>query len=123
MEMIVCAPDTRDTAARSTPHQCLLTWLMLTLLSARNAPLAVHPGEVTDTHAHIAPSRHGALLTAREIEVLGLMTLGLTNAQIADHLFLSRRTVDQHLASVYNRLGVSCRAAATRFAMLNNLCA
>ena len=114
---------TYDTATRPTPHECLLTWLMLTLFSARAAPLATHVGPAADTRTHAALSLHGALLTAREVEVLRLVTLGLTNAQIANHLFLSRRTVDQHVASIYNRLGVSCRAAATRFAMLNDLCA
>jgi DNA-binding CsgD family transcriptional regulator/tetratricopeptide (TPR) repeat protein len=54
-------------------------------------------------------------LTAREVEVLRLVAEGLTDAQVAERLFLSTRTVNQHLRTIYNKLGVSSRAAATRF--------
>lgn len=101
-----------------TPSECLLTWLVLTLFSARGAAPPAR-----SARARPAAGPHGAPLTTREIEVLRLVTLGLTNAQIAERLFVSRRTIDQHVASIYNRLGVSSRAAATRFAMLNDLCA
>jgi class 3 adenylate cyclase len=60
-------------------------------------------------------------LSAREIEVLRLVAEGLTDAQVAERLFLSRRTVNQHLRSIYNKLGVSTRAAATRFAVEHGL--
>jgi len=107
-----------------TPYEGLLTWLVLTLFSARGDPPSppARRDPMVDRRARMSAPPHGRLLTAREIEVLRLVTLGLTNAQIAEHLFLSRRTVDQHLTSIYNRLGVSSRAAATRLAMLNDLC-
>ena len=60
-------------------------------------------------------------LTAREIEVLRLVAEGLTDPQVAERLFLSPRTVNQHLRSVYNKLGVSSRAAAARFAAEHRL--
>jgi DNA-binding CsgD family transcriptional regulator len=60
-------------------------------------------------------------LTAREVEVLRLVAEGLTDAQVAERLVLSPRTVSQHLRSVYNKLGVSSRAAATRFAIEHRL--
>jgi DNA-binding CsgD family transcriptional regulator len=60
-------------------------------------------------------------LTPREIEVLRLVAEGLTDAQVAERLFLSPRTVSQHLRSIYNKLGVSSRAAATRFAIEHGL--
>jgi DNA-binding NarL/FixJ family response regulator len=53
-------------------------------------------------------------LTPREIEVLQLVTEGLTDAEVAERLFLSPRTVGTHLTSVYNKLGVSTRMAAAR---------
>jgi predicted ATPase/DNA-binding NarL/FixJ family response regulator len=56
-------------------------------------------------------------LTKREIEVLRLVAQGLSDAQVAERLVLSPRTVNAHLTSIYNKLGVNSRAAATRFAV------
>jgi predicted ATPase/DNA-binding CsgD family transcriptional regulator len=64
---------------------------------------------------------HPAGLSPREAEVLRLVADGLTSAQIATELFLSPRTVDTHLTSIYQKLGVNSRAAATRFALEHDL--
>jgi DNA-binding CsgD family transcriptional regulator len=50
-------------------------------------------------------------LSAREAEVLGLVAEGLTDSEVASRLYLSPRTVGQHLRSVYRKLGVRSRAA------------
>ena len=55
-------------------------------------------------------------LTAREVEVLRLLAQGWTDAQIAEHLVISPRTVNRHTTSIYSKLSVSSRAAATRYA-------
>ena len=60
-------------------------------------------------------------LTRREVEVLRLVAQGLTDAQVAERLYLSPRTVGRHLASIYNKLGVATRLAATRFALEHGL--
>jgi predicted ATPase/class 3 adenylate cyclase/DNA-binding CsgD family transcriptional regulator len=60
-------------------------------------------------------------LTAREVEVLQLVAQGLTNEQVAEQLVISPRTVDTHLTSIYGKLGVSSRSAATRFAIEHQL--
>jgi predicted ATPase/DNA-binding CsgD family transcriptional regulator len=60
-------------------------------------------------------------LSAREVDVLGLVAQGLTNAQIARDLFISPNTVNRHLNSIYRKLGVTSRAAATRFATQHRL--
>jgi DNA-binding NarL/FixJ family response regulator len=60
-------------------------------------------------------------LSAREVEVLKLVARGLTNAQIATELFISPRTVDRHLNSIYRKVGIGSRAAATCFAAEHNL--
>ena len=60
-------------------------------------------------------------LTLREAEVLGLVAAGMTSAQVAHKLFLSPRTVHRHLSSIYRKLGVNSRAAATRFAVEHGL--
>jgi DNA-binding CsgD family transcriptional regulator len=52
--------------------------------------------------------------------VLELVATGMTNAAVAEELFISPRTVSQHLRSIYNKLGVSSRAAAVaRWGELN----
>jgi predicted ATPase/DNA-binding CsgD family transcriptional regulator len=53
-------------------------------------------------------------LSAREVEVLGLVAQGLTDSQVAERLYLSPRTVNHHLSSIYRKLGVPSRAAAAR---------
>ena len=55
-----------------------------------------------------------SLLSAREAEILRLVADGLTNPQVASRLYLSPRTVGQHLRSVYRKLGVPSRAAAVK---------
>lgn len=65
-------------------------------------------------------SRPGGL-TSREIDVLRLIARGLTNREMATELTLSERTVGRHIENIYNKLGVSSRAASTLFAMENNL--
>jgi predicted ATPase/DNA-binding CsgD family transcriptional regulator len=55
-------------------------------------------------------------LTAREFEVLRLLARDLSNPQIAEQLVISRRTVDAHLRSIYEKLSVQSRDAALRVA-------
>jgi DNA-binding CsgD family transcriptional regulator len=60
-------------------------------------------------------------LTARELEVLRLVARGLTNQQVAAELVLSERTVHAHLRSMYRKLAISSRTAATRYALEHGL--
>ena len=66
-------------------------------------------------------TRHPAGLTPREVEVLQLVAQGMTDAEVAEQLFLSPRTVSSYLSSVYNKLGVNSRTAATSFAVREGL--
>jgi predicted ATPase/DNA-binding CsgD family transcriptional regulator len=56
-------------------------------------------------------------LTPRERDVLYLVAQGLTDAQVAERLVISPRTVNYHLTSIYRKLQVSSRSAATRYAL------
>jgi DNA-binding CsgD family transcriptional regulator len=55
------------------------------------------------------PSRGWESLTPTEIEVVLLVTEGLTNVEVGRRLFISRRTVETHLSHVFGKLGVSSR--------------
>jgi DNA-binding CsgD family transcriptional regulator/tetratricopeptide (TPR) repeat protein len=70
--------------------------------------------------AGLAPSRGGGrgrpaadrTLTDRERQVLGLVAEGLTNGQIAERLFISRKTASVHVSAILRKLGVSSRTEA-----------
>ena len=72
---------------------------------------------------HRAPARRSwpAGLTAREVEVLGLVARGRTNKQIAQSLVVSPKTVSNHVEHIYAKIGVSSRAAATLYATQQGL--
>jgi predicted ATPase/DNA-binding CsgD family transcriptional regulator len=67
------------------------------------------------------PATYPAGLTTREVEVLRLLAHGLTYIQIAEKLIISRRTVNRHLTTIYTKLNVTSRHAATRFALDHHL--
>lgn len=56
-------------------------------------------------------SKH-AKLTERELEVLALAARGMSNRDIADQLFLSSRTIQAHLASIFAKMEVGSRTEA-----------
>jgi DNA-binding CsgD family transcriptional regulator len=60
-------------------------------------------------------------LSERESEVLRLVASGLTNKEIGERLVLSHRTVEAHLYSIFNKLNVTTRSAAARYAMEQGL--
>jgi HD-GYP domain-containing protein (c-di-GMP phosphodiesterase class II) len=70
-----------------------------------------------------APSRPGwpADLTDREVEVLRLIARGRSNREVAEQLFISRKTVGRHVENLYRKIEVSSRAAAAVFAMEHGL--
>ena len=67
-----------------------------------------------------APARPCGL-TEREVEVLGLLARGLTNKEIAGSLFLSAKTVQHHVAHIYDKIDRRTRAGAAMFAMEHGL--
>jgi non-specific serine/threonine protein kinase len=80
-------------------------------VETRRAPLPVQAPP--DVHYETYPDG----LTPREVEVLRLIAAGLPDIQLAEQLSLSTRTVQAHIRSIYTKLNVTNRAAATRYAM------
>ncbi len=82
---------------------------------------AVHRGEslLDPQIADQARSREG--LTAREVEVLELMGQQMSNAQIAEKLFVSENTVKTHVSNILAKLGCNDRAAAVLTAWKRHL--
>jgi DNA-binding CsgD family transcriptional regulator len=77
----------------------------------RQAGAQVPRGRSRTTRAHAVG------LTARQAEVLGLLAAGMSNAGIADELFISHRTVENHVAAVLMKLDVPDRQAAAHRAV------
>jgi DNA-binding NarL/FixJ family response regulator len=97
-----------------TPEQALAAQGPVTI------PATAPAGPPSVPHAAKAPT-YPAGLTAREVEVLRLVTQGLTDAQVAEQLVISPRTVNFHLTSIHSKIGISSRAAATRYAIEQHL--
>jgi ATP/maltotriose-dependent transcriptional regulator MalT len=88
------------------------------------APQIPQQAQAVPGNTPTVPTRHSsssARLTTREVEVLRLVAQGLTDVQVAQQLVISPRTVNWHLTSIYSKIGVSSRAAATRYAIEHQL--
>ncbi len=98
--------------------------LDLALASRAAAAASVLAPRSSDAQASVpvgAEAAGPAGLSPREVEVLRLLAQGLSNAQIADRLVVSSHTVNHHLTSIYTKLNVSSRHAASRFAYEHHL--
>jgi predicted ATPase/class 3 adenylate cyclase/DNA-binding CsgD family transcriptional regulator len=103
-----------DEGHTMTPEQAL----------AAQGPVTLHqplPTTSSSTPPAKPPATFPGGLTAREVEVLRLLAQGLTDAQIAEQLVISPRTVNNHLTSIYSKIQVSTRSAATRYAIDHQL--
>ena len=76
-------------------------------------------GSQAQVEGHAEAARAG--LTSREIEVLRLVAHGMSDAQVADRLVVSQRTVHSHLRSIYRKLQIGSRNEAARWAVEHRL--
>jgi DNA-binding CsgD family transcriptional regulator len=95
--------DALDQLGMSGAAACMIR--RLKALGVRSVPR----GRRATTRANVAG------LTAREVEVLDLLVDGLRNAEIGKKLFLSPKTVDHHVSSILDKLGLPDRSAAARW--------
>ncbi len=76
---------------------------------------------VSSSEDMAAVAQSGVRLTKREVEVLTLVIEGKSSKEVADQLYVSKRTVDFHLANIYQKLNVTNRVQAFREATRRNL--
>jgi DNA-binding NarL/FixJ family response regulator len=63
---------------------------------------------------HESTKRNPAFLTKRELDVLQLLKKGIQNKEIADILYISAKTVDNHISSIFFKLNVNSRLKAVQ---------
>lgn len=79
-----------------------------------------NPGRRSGDRPGNTSAEYGSL-SPREMDVLRLMADGLTNPQISDALFVSRRTVTTHVASILTKMNLASRTAAVAYAIRNGM--
>lgn len=121
---ILAAADAYRTLIEPRPHRPALApdQAAQHLRSAALDPDAVRAVLVSAGHPAPTPRRRRPDgLSDREVEVLALLAIGCSNAEIASRLVISRRTAEHHVQHIYTKIGVSSRAAATLFAIEHHL--
>jgi predicted ATPase/DNA-binding CsgD family transcriptional regulator len=106
----------RDTLGDERPERWAATGAVMDLHDA--AAYALNQIDVARRALAVAQEQGGlAGLTARETQVLRLIADGATTRAISDRLFIAAKTADNHIQHIYTKLGVTNRAAATRWAL------
>jgi predicted ATPase/DNA-binding CsgD family transcriptional regulator len=102
---------------RMTPEQAIAARESL-MIQVSQETMQQQASSTSTTRQKVSYQLH---LTPREMDVLRLVAQGLTDAEIAERLDISYRTVSTHLTSIYNKLGINSRVTAVRFAVENRL--
>jgi HD-GYP domain-containing protein (c-di-GMP phosphodiesterase class II) len=125
---LLAAADAYHAMIEARPHRPALTeagaaeQLRKEAAAGRFDPEAVNTVLAAAGH-QVAPVRaeHPAGLSEREVEVLRVLARGKTNKEIAAALGISVKTAGNHIQHIFEKTGVTTRAAATLFAMQNDL--
>lgn len=102
-----------EAVARSHARQALDAFSQLGAVEARDR--AAHVLQKLGGAARTGPKAYGPL-SRREEDVLRLLSMGLSNDQIAAKLFISRRTAEHHVSNILSKLGLASRAEAAAYA-------
>ena len=122
-QRIVAAADCYQAMTSDRPHRVALepadaaSELRAMTTAGRLDGEAVERILAAAGHRRAARPPLPAGLSAREVDVLRLLALGLTTRQIADRLVISAKTADHHVQHIYTKIGVSTRGAAALFAI------
>jgi len=125
---ILCAADVYHSLTEARPHRPALT----SDSAAQGLYKLVQTGKLDGDAVNLVLSAAGhtvrktrgkmtAVLSKREVDVLRLLSRGLTIKQMADELVIAEKTVDSHIQHIYTKINVSTRVAATLFAMEHQL--
>ena len=107
----------KETLGEEAFHENWMVGQAMTLKQTFGMIAQIHIAEEQGSKPEKPVQTYPAGLTMREVDVLRLVAQGLTDVSIAGRLVLSPRTVNTHLRSIYAKLGVSSRSAATRLAV------
>lgn len=125
---VLATADTYDTKTHDRPHRPARTPEEAASELQTKAEHGAFDADIVRAVLHAAghtpsPVRHvwPAGLTDREVQVLQLASRGLPNRQIGETLSISPKTADHHIQHIYDKIGVSTRAAAALFAMEHDL--
>ena len=105
-----------QTPATATPRALVAAIARQPVHAVGNGPARQEPREIPPL-----PLADPNPLTARELEILGAVAEGHTNARIGRLLWVTEQTVKFHLSNIYRKLGVSNRTEASRYALVNGM--
>jgi non-specific serine/threonine protein kinase len=106
-----------EAAGRALPREQAVAEAIALADQLTGSPAIQPADDISEAPASLCPPE----LTEREVEVLRLVATGLSNAEVAERLAISPRTVGTHLQRIYGKLGVTTRSAATNVAIRSGL--
>jgi HD-GYP domain-containing protein (c-di-GMP phosphodiesterase class II) len=122
-QRVIAAADCFEAMTSDRPHRAALAPADAALELRSMSAAGALDGEAVERVLAAAGHRRAARpplpagLTAREAEVLRLLSLGLTTREVADRLVISAKTADHHVQHISTKIGVSTRGAAALFAI------
>ncbi len=115
LELARALAETRPEVARIEARAALEAFERLE--AARPADAAAALLRTLGVRSSTARQPEGSVLTRREQEVLDLLGRGLSNPEIAERLYISRKTVEHHVSNILAKLGLRSRAEAAAYSL------